>query len=142
MSSHKIFTSFLLSQFAPHFCPRIKCMEFRIKSSCVCFIIEGSLTSAQSKGNLSFFNFPILWIIHELDITLTFLYGSCGKGRHRRFGAQSRCFSRRHSWVSLSFHGDVGLNCVPAQRLSTSVLFWGSLGYDSMLLSFRGHRFC
>lgn len=75
-------------------------------------------------------------------ITLTFLYRSRGKGRRRRFGAQNRYFSGHHRWVSLSFRCDVGLDCVPAQRLCTSVFIQGSLGYDRTLLSFRGRRFC
>lgn len=113
----------------------------------MCILITRPLNHGALEGHIHFYNIPIpesllLMLCEYYMHSLTFLYGSRGKGRRWRFGAHHRYFSLHHRWVRLSFHNGAGLNCAPAHRLSTSGFLQGSLGYDRMLVPFRGHRFC
>ncbi len=113
----------------------------------MCVLFTRPLNHSAIEGHIYFYNIPILELLLLMLCeyymnSLTFLYRSRGKGRRWRFGAHHRYFSIHHRWGRLSFHSGVGGNRAPAHRRSTSVFFYGSLGYDRMLVPFRGHRFC
>lgn len=73
-------------------------IEFRIKSDHMCILITRPLNHGALEGHIHFYNIPIpesllLMLCEYYMHSLTFLYGSRGKGRRWMFGAHHRYFS-------------------------------------------------